>query len=813
MVELSLEEARHGDPRLDRRLKTDDYSPADVAVMLRSNAVAAGYRPLRLPDELAQKYGAENWRLHGLNLTASTVTAERWYPEWLDHHGSIPPDEAPSRRTQRRTDASVPADPFYEQLCGFPRYRTVGQRDALRAVAVADAGDTVICALPTASGKSDVILTRALRQRPRQTVIIVPTVALAVDLEQRVQDRLGSDDRYAYHGDLESVEKERIRTGIEDGSQWLTITSPEAACSSLARPLKAAAEHGRLDLIAVDEAHIVAEWGDDFRPAFHTFAALRRTLIEISPAHLAPVTALLSGTLDSYGLASLKRLFAGRSTVLVCAQSTRPEPAWWSAKCDDEQQKRDRLIEAMCRLPRPALIYVSLHTSSRSSNTATVLAWLEQAGFAAVAAIDSRSKARQRHDAVRGLRLAGESRDDLDVVVATSSFGLGIDIDDIRTVIHLCVPESVDRLYQEVGRSGRDGHATASLVLWTDADQLVADDLARARLIGADKAWQRWSSMRDRGAWESDRLTVNLTAAHAGVRYPWSDANLYWNTQTLAAMERAGMIRRYWPEPAQAPQDADDDELADFFDAQRTAAILEILDSDISDESVFRRRFQHGRQASHAATTAALDAAVHVLQSRPQCTSRYLASRYELGDPDGNVFPMTVACGGCPVCRREGTRPFDAPAFNTMASGQVMRTADDRLRSLAPEGRLSVRTDGLDPRAERTLLARLARHGVITLIAPRPDMVATSGANGPWWVENVRDWSVNSDEPWRVPTALWVDATVDDDVLELALSRLAKQPFGVLIVPSHRLDPTNTKQYLHEAWTPTYSIDDLLRRL
>jgi hypothetical protein len=80
-------------------------------------------------------------------------------------------------------------------------------------------------------------------------------------------------------------------------------------------------------------------------------------------------------------------------------------------------------------------------------------------------------------------------------------------------------------------------------------------------------------------------------------------------------------------------------------------------------------------------------------------------------------------------------------------------------------------------------------------------------------VEKVRDWSVDSDEPWRVPTALWVDATVDDDVLELALSRLAKQPFGVLVVPSHRPDPTNTKQYLHEAWTPTYSIDDLLRRL
>lgn len=813
MVELSLEEARHSDDRLERRLKTDDYSPADIAVMIRSNAIAAGYRPLRLPDELAQKYAVADWRRHGLNLRGSTVTVERWYPGWLDHQGSIPPDEAPSRKAKRRADASVPADLFYEQLCGFPRYKTSGQRDALRAVALADAGDTVICALPTASGKSDVVLTRALRQRPRQTLIIVPTVALAVDLEQRVQDRLGDKDQYAYHGYLEPVEKERIRAGIEDGSQWLTITSPEAACSSLARPLKTAAERGRLDLIAVDEAHIVAEWGDDFRPAFHTFAALRRTLIEVSPAHLAPVTALLSGTLDKYGLASLKRLFAGHSTVLVCAQSTRPEPAWWSAKCDDEQQKRDRLIEALCHLPRPALVYVSLHTSSRSSNTATVLAWLKQAGFAAAAAIDGRSTAHQRHDAVRGLRLAGELHDDLDVIVATSSFGLGIDIEDIRTVIHLCVPESVDRLYQEVGRSGRDGFATASLALWTDADQLVADELARARLIGADKAWQRWRSMRRGGAWEGDRLTVSLTAAHTGVQYPWSDANLYWNTQTLAAMERAGMIRRYWPESAQTPQDADEEELADFFDAQRTTATLEVLHNDIADESLFRERFHHGRQASYAATSAALDAAIHVLQGRPGCTSRYLASRYELDDADRNVFPMAVACGGCPACRQSGTRPFDVPALDTMASGQVMRAADDHLQSLAPEGRLCVRTDGLDPRAERTLLARLARHGVIQLIAPRPDTVPRSGANSPWWVAKVREWCAGPDEPWWVPTALWIDATVDDDVLALALSRLAKQPFGILVVSSHRLDPNNPKQYLHEAWTPSYSIDDLLRRL
>ena len=90
----------------------------------------------------------------------------------------------------------------------------------------------------------------------------------------------------------------------------------------------------------------------------------------------------------------------------------------------------------------------------------------------------------RRQKAVRGLRLVGDIAEDLDIVVATSAFGLGMDIPDVRGVIHLCVPESVDRLYQEVGRSGRDGKASVSMVLWTDSDAMVARGMAEARLIG-----------------------------------------------------------------------------------------------------------------------------------------------------------------------------------------------------------------------------------------------------------------------------------------------------------------------------------------
>ena len=163
---------------------------------------------------------------------------------------------------------------------------------------------------------------------------------------------------------------------FREGAQWLIISSPEAACTVLARPLEASAAEGRLDLLAIDEAHIVAEWGDAFRPAFQTLAGLRRRILSLAPDGRRPVTVMLTATLDDYGLEALRRLFPGDRELLVSAQVTRPEPSWWMSHCETEDDKRERFLEACRHLPRPLIVYTSLHTSERSTNvqTARVLA-------------------------------------------------------------------------------------------------------------------------------------------------------------------------------------------------------------------------------------------------------------------------------------------------------------------------------------------------------------------------------------------------------------------------------------------------------
>src|SRR5687768_17012424 len=90
--------------------------------------------------------------------------------------------------------------------------------------------------------------------------------------------------------------------------------------------------------------------------------------------------------------------------------------------------------------------------------------------------------------------LRGWNAGDIDVVVATSAFGLGVDQSEVRSILHACLPESIDRWYQEVGRGGRDGRASVALLVADEEDQRTAERMAKERLLHARTAWARWCS-------------------------------------------------------------------------------------------------------------------------------------------------------------------------------------------------------------------------------------------------------------------------------------------------------------------------------
>lgn len=798
--------------RLERRLTTSKWSPADVLPLIRARLVSEQYSSVDANCPELIDVPATVWAAHGFLATGDSVwTPQPWLPSWLDHRGT-PPDLAPAAQTSRRPNWRLAADPFFTDTVRRDMYLSAGQKSAVRLLAAARGGDSVVCVLPTGSGKTEVVLSRALRRRPKQTLLVVPTVALALDLERRVREIVDSDDDFAYFGAMTPERKRTYTDGIRDGSQWLTITSPEAVCTVLASPLEDAAAAGRLDCVALDEAHIVAEWGDDFRPAFQTFAGLRRRLLGRCPKDARPVTAMLTATLDDYGLATLRRLFPGDRDFLISAQATRPEPAWWMQHCRTEEIKRARFLEACRHLPRPLIVYTTLHTSERSTNVNTALAWLHEAGFSAVRGMHGSTSPQAPRSAVWGLRMDGEPAGDIDIVVATSAFGLGVDAPGVRGVVHLCVPESVDRLYQEVGRGGRDGDASVAMVLWTDQDADVARGLSEARLIGPAKAWKRWVAMRGGTDGATDALEVDLNAATEDVTFPWSDANRYWNTHTLTAMDRAGMIALHWPEPAQIDWDSDDEAIRDAFAAHRSSLKVQVLQDNLT-QSVFQSCFSDSRAGMHAASNATLAAATTLLDEPGVCVNRYLAAHYSLSS-GSDTHPAERQCGGCPTCRAE-LRPATSIASPVAAlvDGALTVGPSAGLRKLAPNGRLCIWYTDPDPEAEQEMLDRLVnRHGVIALVASGDFGAAPSPGRGLWWADRMSDRLLDVGA-LRVPTLVRIDPGEASESFRLLLARLRTGPFTAVFAPRDCVDPFEDRAYLRETWGTAIRLESLLRRI
>jgi len=379
-------------------------------------------------------------------------------------------------------------------------------------------------------------------------------------------------------------------------------------------------------------------------------------------------------------------------------------------------------------------------------------------------------------------------------------------------VIHLCVPESVDRLYQEVGRSGRDGKASVSLVLWTDTDAEVAQGMAEARLVGDEKAWKRWRGLRQ-GTVKDNVMTVDLTTLTEDVNYPWSDANRYWNSQVLLAMDRARMIDLEWPEPPQAPAESTDEQLQEIFAARRNSMSIRLRHSNLADEAAFRQVLHDAQVKSRAAASASMESAMRVIDGLSVCVNRYLAEHYQLSTGSGTLTAIRQ-CGGCPHCRMHRLEPVvSRQRVEPMFDGVLDAAPRPALRHLAPGGRLCVWTDGPQPAAEQELTDRLASHGIMALVAAGPWSPPPRAARTAWWADTVEGWLAAADN-LRVPTLVRVGGQeTPAGRWALLLDRLARGPLTVVLTDRDEPSPFGGPELLRESWGPSYSVDQILRRL
>ena len=331
------------------------------------------------------------------------------------------------------------------RVFGFPAFR--GLQEA--AVAHVCAGGDALVLMPTGGGKSVCYQLPALC-RAGTAVVISPLIALMDDQVAALR-QLGVAAA-ALHSEIEPDEARRIGRQLDGGQLDLVYVSPERLLSTgtLER-----LQRIEIALIAIDEAHCVSQWGHEFRPEFRALAQLRQCFPGV------PRVAL-TATADPRTRADILHALDMDEARVFAASFHRPN---LRIAAEPKVGETAQLLDLLKRHTGETGI---VYCGSRAK-TERIAASLIARGFNAIvfhAGIDPAVK----RAALMRFR-SGEAM----VMVATIAFGMGIDRPDVRFVVHLDMPDSPEGYYQQIGRAGRDGEASDTLLLYG------GEDIVRAR--------------------------------------------------------------------------------------------------------------------------------------------------------------------------------------------------------------------------------------------------------------------------------------------------------------------------------------------
>lgn len=328
---------------------------------------------------------------------------------------------------------------------GYSSFRP-GQEEVLEALL---GGRDVLGVLPTGGGKSLCYQLPALLS-DGLVLVVSPLISLMQDQVEALRER-GVEATFI-NSTLPNHEIEQRWTNAEFGQYDLLYMAPERLRTDR---FEVRAERLNVSLVAVDEAHCVSEWGHNFRPDYLEIAEARVHLDD--PATLA-VTATATPTVrrDILDLLELP------DAVEVVRGFDRPNIVWSVFRTAN---KWNRLKAVVDGVPGTGIVYAATRKATERWRDRLRDHGVEAAAYHGGIESDTREQRQQAwlHDEVR-------------VMVATNAFGMGIDKSDVRFVVHVDLPSSVESYYQEAGRAGRDGREAHAVLLFQppDADTQAA---------------------------------------------------------------------------------------------------------------------------------------------------------------------------------------------------------------------------------------------------------------------------------------------------------------------------------------------------
>ena len=397
---------------------------------------------------------------------------------------------------------------------GLERFRP-GQREVIENVL---AGRDVLCVMPTGGGKSLCYqLPATILSGP--TLVISPLIALMKDQVDALQAR--GLRATLLNSTLDPAEQKARLIEIEAGRYDLVYVAPERFRSP--RFVETMARR-RPALLAVDEAHCISEWGHDFRPDYARIGQARKQLG--SP----PCIALTATATDLVRRDIADQLHL-RDPAQFVTGFDRPNLTYAVIEARKEADKLAALAGSLRRMPGPAVIYASSRARcetvgqflERELRRSTVI-------YHAGLSRDERAEAQDRF-------MSGE----VETVVATNAFGMGVDKSDIRSVIHYNLPGTLEAYYQEAGRAGRDGGQARCVLLYAPGDRFLQEMFIENEYPAPDAVYRVYETLRRLDA-DPIELTHEEIRVASGV-----DLNESAVGTALKILEGAGAVERFRP--------------------------------------------------------------------------------------------------------------------------------------------------------------------------------------------------------------------------------------------------------------------------